>query len=227
MLQAKAMLMQRKTELAARMKLVEQGTLPKLEAVNLETQFKAAEAALAAAEAETRAQRHSRAVVGRRQRRAGRGRAGGVLDAGQGNRADRLDRSDPRGGRGRGAQSARRSRSAMPAEIRLVTGTDGAAARSASSPRPRARARAPTGSTSRFRMPTATIPDGITAEVDDSARAGAGGARAALGADVLVGGRARRAHRRCRQQGCVRAGVGGRRPAGDSCGSAASPTARA
>jgi len=51
-LQARAMLMQRKTELAARMKLVEQGTLPKLEAVNLETQHKAAEAALAAAEAE-------------------------------------------------------------------------------------------------------------------------------------------------------------------------------
>src|SRR5437588_3973086 len=51
-LQAKAMLMQRKTELAARMKLVEQGTMPKLEAVNLETQFKAAEAGLAAAEAE-------------------------------------------------------------------------------------------------------------------------------------------------------------------------------
>jgi multidrug efflux system membrane fusion protein len=51
-LQAKAMLMQRKTELAAKMKLVEQGTMPKLEAVNLETQFKAAEAGLAAAEAE-------------------------------------------------------------------------------------------------------------------------------------------------------------------------------
>lgn len=50
--QARAMLTQRKTELAARMKLVEQGTMPKLEAVNLETQFKAAEAALAAAEAE-------------------------------------------------------------------------------------------------------------------------------------------------------------------------------
>jgi multidrug efflux system membrane fusion protein len=51
-LQARAMLMQRKTELAARMKLVEQGTMPRLEAVNLETQFKAAEAGLAAAEAE-------------------------------------------------------------------------------------------------------------------------------------------------------------------------------
>ena len=51
-LQAKAMLLQRKTELAAKMKLVEQGTMPRLEAVNLETQFKAAEAGLAAAEAE-------------------------------------------------------------------------------------------------------------------------------------------------------------------------------
>src|SRR5436305_1870451 len=51
-LQARAMLMQRKTELAAKMRLVEQGTMPKLEAVNLETQFKAAEAGLAAAEAE-------------------------------------------------------------------------------------------------------------------------------------------------------------------------------
>ena len=51
-LQAKAMLLQRRTELAAKMKLVEQGTMPRLEAVNLETQFKAAEAGLAAAEAE-------------------------------------------------------------------------------------------------------------------------------------------------------------------------------
>jgi membrane fusion protein, multidrug efflux system len=51
-LQARAMLMQRKAELAARMRLVEQGMMPKLEAVNLETQFKAAEAGLAAAEAE-------------------------------------------------------------------------------------------------------------------------------------------------------------------------------
>ena len=50
--QAQAMLMQRKTELEARMKLVKQGTLPALEAVNLETQFKGAEAGLAAAEAE-------------------------------------------------------------------------------------------------------------------------------------------------------------------------------
>ena len=51
-MQARAMLIQRKTELAAKMKLVEQGTMPKLEAVNLETLYKAAEAGLAAAEAE-------------------------------------------------------------------------------------------------------------------------------------------------------------------------------
>lgn len=50
--QARAMLQQRKTELTAKMKLVEQSALPKLEAVNLESQFKAAEAGLAAAEAE-------------------------------------------------------------------------------------------------------------------------------------------------------------------------------
>jgi multidrug efflux system membrane fusion protein len=50
--QARALFTQRKTELDARRKLIEQGTLPKLELVNLESQFKAAEAALAQAEAE-------------------------------------------------------------------------------------------------------------------------------------------------------------------------------
>lgn len=50
--QARALFTQRKTELEARRRLIEQGTLPKLELVNLESQFKAAEAALAGAEAE-------------------------------------------------------------------------------------------------------------------------------------------------------------------------------
>jgi multidrug efflux system membrane fusion protein len=50
--QARALLTQRKIELEARMKLVTQGTLPRLEAGNLEAQYKAAEAGLAAAEAE-------------------------------------------------------------------------------------------------------------------------------------------------------------------------------
>src|SRR5262249_27919563 len=50
--QAQALFNQRKTELEARRRLIEQGTLPRLDLVNLESQFKAAEAALAAAEAE-------------------------------------------------------------------------------------------------------------------------------------------------------------------------------
>ncbi|GIK81039.1 MAG: efflux RND transporter periplasmic adaptor subunit [Pseudorhodoplanes sp.] len=50
--QARALFNQRQTELEARRRLIEQGTLPKLELVNLESQFKAAEAALAAAIAE-------------------------------------------------------------------------------------------------------------------------------------------------------------------------------
>jgi multidrug efflux system membrane fusion protein len=50
--QARALLAQRKTELEARAKLVAQGSLPRLEMGNLEAQYKAAEAALAAAEAE-------------------------------------------------------------------------------------------------------------------------------------------------------------------------------
>jgi len=50
--QARAMHSQRKAELEAKMKLVAQGTLPRLEQGNWEAQFKAAEAALASAEAE-------------------------------------------------------------------------------------------------------------------------------------------------------------------------------
>jgi multidrug efflux system membrane fusion protein len=50
--QATALVNQRKTELEARRKLIEQGTLPRLDGVNLESQFRTAAAALAAAEAE-------------------------------------------------------------------------------------------------------------------------------------------------------------------------------
>jgi multidrug efflux system membrane fusion protein len=50
--QAKALLTQRKTELEAKRRLIESGTLPRLDLGNLESQFKAADAALAAAEAE-------------------------------------------------------------------------------------------------------------------------------------------------------------------------------
>jgi multidrug efflux system membrane fusion protein len=50
--QARALFDQRKAELDARRKLIEMGSMPKLDLVNLESQFKAAQAALAGAEAE-------------------------------------------------------------------------------------------------------------------------------------------------------------------------------
>jgi multidrug efflux system membrane fusion protein len=50
--QAQAILTQRRTELEAKRRLIESGNMPKLELVNLESQYKIAEAALSAAEAE-------------------------------------------------------------------------------------------------------------------------------------------------------------------------------
>jgi len=50
--QAQALFDQRKAELEARRLLIEKGTLPKLDLVNLEAQYKAAEASLASAKAE-------------------------------------------------------------------------------------------------------------------------------------------------------------------------------
>jgi membrane fusion protein, multidrug efflux system len=50
--QAQALFDQRKAELDAKRLLIEKGTLPKLDLVNLESQYKAAEAALASAKAE-------------------------------------------------------------------------------------------------------------------------------------------------------------------------------
>jgi multidrug efflux system membrane fusion protein len=50
--QAKSLLHQRRTEYEAKRKLVESGSIPRLEGVNLEAQLKAAEATVAAAEAE-------------------------------------------------------------------------------------------------------------------------------------------------------------------------------
>jgi multidrug efflux system membrane fusion protein len=50
--QAKALVIQRRTELDAKRRLIENGTLPRLDLVNLESQAKIAEASLAAAEAE-------------------------------------------------------------------------------------------------------------------------------------------------------------------------------
>jgi membrane fusion protein, multidrug efflux system len=50
--QATALMNQRRAELEARRKLIEQGTLPRLDGVNLESQYRTAAAALAGAEAE-------------------------------------------------------------------------------------------------------------------------------------------------------------------------------
>ena len=50
--QAKALLTQRKAELDAKRTLIEKGSLPRLDLVNLESQYKAAQAAVATAEAE-------------------------------------------------------------------------------------------------------------------------------------------------------------------------------
>jgi len=50
--QATALVNQRRTELEARRKLIDQGTLPRLDGVNLESQYRTAAASLAAAEAE-------------------------------------------------------------------------------------------------------------------------------------------------------------------------------
>jgi multidrug efflux system membrane fusion protein len=50
--QARALYVQRQTEFQAKQRLISTGALPKLDLVNLEAQFKAAEATLAAAEAE-------------------------------------------------------------------------------------------------------------------------------------------------------------------------------
>ena len=132
-----------------------------------------------------RARRRARAVVGRGQRGAGRNRAGGVLDGRQGDRADRLARSDHRGRRSRRAQAARPQ-----------------ARRSGRHP-PRHRRTRRTGKV-RFISKTAspaTRTYRVDVEIPNSGRlhpgrhhrrgdgaagADAGGARAALGADLLV-----------------------------------------
>ena len=210
-LQAKAMLMQRKTELAARMKLVEQGTLPKLEAVNLETQFKAAEAALAAAEAE-----RDRSVI--------RAPWSGVVNdvpveigqaafSFQGKEIAQIVSIDPILAV---VEVAERNLHGIhvgdPAELRLVTGHKAQG-------KVRFISKSASQGTRTYRVEVeipnadAYIPDGITCRGRGPARAGAGGARPALGADVFVRGRSRRAYRRCGQQGGVRAGVGDRRSA--------------
>ena len=185
-LQARAMLMQRKTELAAKMKLVEQGSMPKLEAVNLETQFKAAEAGLAAAEAEK-----DRSVI----RAPWAGIVNDIpVEVGQavlqmmGKEIAQIVSIDPILAV---VEVAERNLAGVhvgdAAEIRLVTGKKATG-------KVRFISRTASASTRTYRVdvevPNAdgSIPDGITAEVAIPLAAVSGNAGAALGADVLVGG---------------------------------------
>ncbi len=81
-------------ELDAKRRLVLTNAIPRLELNNLEAQYKAAEAALAAAEAERDRGHHG--AVGRRHHRNLRGRHFGLRLCRQGDRADRWARSDAR-----------------------------------------------------------------------------------------------------------------------------------
>ena len=224
-LQARAMLMQRKTELAAKMKLVEQGSMPKLEAVNLETQFKAAEAGLAAAEAEK-----DRSVV----RAPWPGIVNDVpVEVGQavlqmmGKEIAQIVSIDPILAV---VEVAERNLAGVhvgdAAEIRLVTGKKASGkvrfiSKTASASHANLSGRC--GSPERGRLD----PGRHHRRGRDPAHARAGNARAALGADLLVGGRSRRAH--CRQPTTRLRSCRCRwsRTSRNSCGSAASRTPRA
>ena len=154
-LQARAMLMQRKTELAAQHEAGRAGHLAEARSRQPRNAIQGRRSRARCRRSRARARRDARAVVGRGQRCAGRDRAGGVLDAGQGDRADRRARSDPRRGRGRRAPAASASSSASRRRSASSRATP-RRARSASSPGPRAPRPAPTGSMSRSRMPTAS-----------------------------------------------------------------------
>ena len=164
-LQAQAMLMQRKTELAANMKLVEQGTMPKLEAVNLETQFKAAEAGLAAAEAEKRARRRF-ARHGRASSTTCRSRSGRRCSRCMGKEIAQIVSIDPIlavvevAERNLAGVHARRSRRDPPRHRHEGERQDPLHLQDGERRYPHL-----PGRRGESRTPTASIPDGITAEV--------------------------------------------------------------
>ena len=162
--QARAVVTQRRTELEAKRQLILNGTLPRLQLGDLEAQVKAAEAALAGAEAE-----RDRGVV--------RAPWSGVVHdvavevgqaafsmAGREIATDRRARSHAGGGRGGRAQVSPASRSARPPQVRLVTGEI-----ARGTIRFVAKTASPTTRTYRveIELPNADgkIPDGITAEV--------------------------------------------------------------
>ena len=111
------------------------------------------------------------------------------------------------------------------ADVRLVTGET-------ASGRIRFVAKTASQTTRTYRVeielpnPDGKIPDGITAEVSYAAGAGAGDARAALGADLFLGRQSRRARGRRRRQRSGSFRSPWSRTSRASCGSPASPTAR-
>ncbi len=210
--QATALLNQRKAELEARRKLIDQGTLPRLDGVNLESQFRTAAASLAAAEAE-----RDRGVI--------RAPWAGIITdvptvAGQpmspGKEIAQLVSLDPMlaivevserklGGVKLGAE----------ANIKLVDGQVGEGPR-ALRLEVRKRDDAHLSRRSRHRQCRRRDPGRHHLRDQAVACAGAGGARAALVADVLLRGRTGRARRRRAGHGRVRSRAGaGRRPDAD------------
>ena len=185
--QARALLNQRKAELDAKRRLIEMGNMPRLDLVNLEAQFKAAEAGLAAAEAE-----RDRGVV--------LAPWSGIVtdvpvEVGQaafsftGREIAHIIALDPIacGGRGGGTPARAASSSAIPAEVRLVTGETVAG----QDPLRLANRRARMTRTYRVEIeianPDACHPGRHHRGGHDQARARAGHPRAALGAHLLVG----------------------------------------
>ena len=218
------MITQKRTELEAKRQLIMNGTVPKLELVDLEAQLKAAEAALAAAEAE-----RDRGVVRapwsrRRARRGGRGRPGRFLHGRPRDRDDRRARSDAGGGRGRRAQARRRQgrrHRRGEAGHRRERDRKNPLRRQDREPdhahlSRRGRAAEPR----RYRSPTASPPR------CDAGRAGAGDAGAALGADHSPRPATRRARGRRGRNRRVPSASRSSRTSRPSCGSPAFPTAR-
>ena len=199
--QARALFNQRKTELEARRKLIEQGTLPKLEGVNLESQFKAAEAGLAAAEAE-----RDRGVV----RAPWDGvitevpsEVGGAAFSMAGKEVAQMVALDPMLAV---VEVSERKLAGInvgdKAKVRLVTGQ-------MAEGRIRFVSKSASQTTRTYRVEAelknadGAIPDGITAEVSVLLAPVPLTRVAALGADLLVGRRSRRARGRRRRQGRV------------------------
>ena len=143
-----------------------------------------------------RPRRDPRAVGRHHHRCAGRRRPADV--AGQGDRATGLARSDARHRRGLRAQ-ARRRQGRRRGEDQAGRRPDRARARALRVEVGAAPPRAPTASRSRSTTPTARSPTASPARCMLSLAPVAGGARAALVADVLVGRRTRRARRQRRR----------------------------